>query len=430
MVRRLVLLLLIASVADAQTLTIPHTFFGKSSAPIQEFDQNWQAIADYVNGHTATVINVKGPPYNAKCDGSSDDTAPIQAALSVGGIVVFPAGACQITSTLMLTKGVILVGLGAGPGGILAPGVSRQAAILDHAFSGDFFKIVGVDGDVESSVGFGLENLVLRQAFGTGTGAAGRAVYAFATSDTFKPSWVRVRNVTFEVGTGKDDWTSSVYADGSQTTGPGNSQGMRNVWLDNVRTTSGTHSTAAIHFDGVGNAFITNSLINSSGGTFGKINLVGTGGSGDANHATSSIFISGTAINDTLNLDNANGVYCASCVAGDTVTMTANSVRLNFVGGRLGNAPTMLGLGNVVQTTINTSPVWLQSTGTVFTTTSFLFTNLATVLTVNGQFGYCSDCKVTAGTPGAPSTYTNNTCATGGNGALAIRLNGANVCYQ
>lgn len=58
------------------------------------------------------------------------------------------------------------------------------------------------------------------------------------------------------------------------------------------------------------------------------------------------------------------------------------------------------------------------------------FTNLGTALTGNGAVVYCSDCKVTTGTPGNPSTYTNNTCTSGGNGALAIRLNGVNVCYQ
>jgi hypothetical protein len=47
---------------------------------------------------------------------------------------------------------------------------------------------------------------------------------------------------------------------------------------------------------------------------------------------------------------------------------------------------------------------------------SFAFTNIATFLTGNGQIGYCSDCTIA------------NPCAGGGNGAIAKRLNGVNVC--
>jgi hypothetical protein len=46
----------------------------------------------------------------------------------------------------------------------------------------------------------------------------------------------------------------------------------------------------------------------------------------------------------------------------------------------------------------------------------FIFTNIATALTANGQVGYCSDCTIA------------NPCAGSGNGAIAKRLNGINVC--
>lgn len=58
------------------------------------------------------------------------------------------------------------------------------------------------------------------------------------------------------------------------------------------------------------------------------------------------------------------------------------------------------------------------------------FANIGTVLTTNGDSNFCSDCKITTGTPGNPSTYTDNTCTSGGNGAWAVRLNGVARCYQ
>lgn len=48
--------------------------------------------------------------------------------------------------------------------------------------------------------------------------------------------------------------------------------------------------------------------------------------------------------------------------------------------------------------------------------TGFVFANIGTVLTANGDMAYCSDCTLA------------NPCASGGSGALAKRLNGVNVC--
>jgi hypothetical protein len=57
----------------------------------------------------------------------------------------------------------------------------------------------------------------------------------------------------------------------------------------------------------------------------------------------------------------------------------------------------------------------------------FLFANIATVLTVNGQIGYCSDCTVTTAAS-CPATQASCICATGGTGAIARRINGVNYC--
>lgn len=47
---------------------------------------------------------------------------------------------------------------------------------------------------------------------------------------------------------------------------------------------------------------------------------------------------------------------------------------------------------------------------------AFVFANIATVMTTNGDVAYCSDCTIA------------NPCAGAGNGAIAKRLNGVNVC--
>jgi len=47
---------------------------------------------------------------------------------------------------------------------------------------------------------------------------------------------------------------------------------------------------------------------------------------------------------------------------------------------------------------------------------SFVFANIAAVLTANGMMSYCSDCTIA------------NPCAGGGTGAIAKRLNSINVC--
>lgn len=62
------------------------------------------------------------------------------------------------------------------------------------------------------------------------------------------------------------------------------------------------------------------------------------------------------------------------------------------------------------------------------TYTGTTFASLGTP--ANGTSAYCSDCKVTTGTPGNPSTISNNTCTSTGSGAWALRLNGVWVCVQ
>jgi hypothetical protein len=70
------------------------------------------------------VINVKSAPYNAKCDGVTDDAGSIQSAINVaskiGGTVFFPSGICLISTPLQVNTGTISL-LGAGSNFFVSP---------------------------------------------------------------------------------------------------------------------------------------------------------------------------------------------------------------------------------------------------------------------------------------------------------------------
>lgn len=79
------------------------------------------------------------------------------------------------------------MGLGAATGGVTATDADWHGAALNHHFNGTFIDILGVSGDGNAGVGTTLENLILRQTFGTGASAAGVAVRVFTTSNTYFP---------------------------------------------------------------------------------------------------------------------------------------------------------------------------------------------------------------------------------------------------
>lgn len=78
-------------------------------------------------GVTGIVFNVKSPTYGAAGNGTTDDTAAIQAAITAatvsGGTVVFPPGTYRFTATLSMATNVNLQGVGA----------AASVLKLDHA---------------------------------------------------------------------------------------------------------------------------------------------------------------------------------------------------------------------------------------------------------------------------------------------------------
>lgn len=93
---------------------------------------------------------------------------------------------------------------------------------------------------------------------------------------------------------------------------------------------------------------------------------------------------------------------------GNTGHFKATNDNLNDIGAAGATRPRTVYVGtSVVTPTVSAATVAF---------TGFTFANIATNLTANGMIGYCSDCTIAA------------TCAGAGTGALAKRLNGANVC--
>ena len=101
-------------VGTTQIATAPIRNNGSTTAPA--FIRN---NANAFDNPAGAVINVKEAPYNARGNGSADDTLAIQAALdavpTTGGVVYLPPGQYSISSTLTISQdNTTLIGAGAG----------------------------------------------------------------------------------------------------------------------------------------------------------------------------------------------------------------------------------------------------------------------------------------------------------------------------
>ena len=84
-----------------------------------------------IHSKTEPFYNVKHPDYGALGDGSTDDTAAIQAAINgssaTGGIVFFPPGTYIINAPLVMNNSIILFGSGSQQDGASTLGTQIQA---------------------------------------------------------------------------------------------------------------------------------------------------------------------------------------------------------------------------------------------------------------------------------------------------------------
>ncbi len=129
-------------------------------------------------------INVKEAPYNARGNGSTDDTAAIQAALdavpSTGGVVYLPPGQYEISATLIITQdNTTLIGAGAGnrigatqvgtgsrieaAAGVTGSVIRVQRTANDRTVYGVKIQDLAIDGD---SIGTNVDGILFRSVKG------------------------------------------------------------------------------------------------------------------------------------------------------------------------------------------------------------------------------------------------------------------------
>jgi hypothetical protein len=340
-------------------------------ASSSETDNGGTIIVPVSNPATGRWKRLVDGPLSVKWFGAKgdavDDTAAIRAAVGAGaGTVTLPPGIYRITSTIVISTACRLLGLGAGPGGNSTVGYNDEhGAILEWAppvAADSMFLVTGVYGNVGAGVGSTFENLLFRQAAGNGRRAQGNAIRIgnASTTDTFKPSWTRIRNCTFEVGAGKDDWTYCIYLDGSGTSGPKLGSGIRDTWIENIRCVSGPNATGSIYAKVVGNLYILDSLMNLANG---NITVTGT----DAAHFSSGIFLNNVNI-ATLALDRVQQVIAVGGIW-NTVNTTANTNHCDLRPGYLVNSPTFYaGDSSLCVGVLATlgGPIWVADQGIEF----------------------------------------------------------------
>jgi hypothetical protein len=107
----------------------------------------WTAGGGGGTSPTQPAFLVTASPFNAKCDGSTDDFIGMQAAItaaqstSAGGAVILPSGACAKSAALSITAGNVSL-IGQGPTG----GTGRGSTLIDLNGSNDCIDVTGISG--------------------------------------------------------------------------------------------------------------------------------------------------------------------------------------------------------------------------------------------------------------------------------------------
>lgn len=129
------------------------------------------AVQETITNSLKNVVNVQD--FNAKCDGSTDDTTAIQAALNSGaGLVNFPTGTCNYT-TLTISQSIRLEG--ANDAALdLTPGTVLQST--DTSASNK----ITIGNGASQVYGVNLEHMVLNAPSTTG----GAVVFFNAAADS------------------------------------------------------------------------------------------------------------------------------------------------------------------------------------------------------------------------------------------------------
>lgn len=100
---------------------------GGEAAPPDDLQSRHLWSPDFPGWETPGAVNVKAPPYAARGDGRTDDTAALQRAIDEHEVVFLPKGYYRLTRTLELRPRTKLIGVG-----------QHLSVLLASAAEGDF----------------------------------------------------------------------------------------------------------------------------------------------------------------------------------------------------------------------------------------------------------------------------------------------------
>lgn len=188
-------------------------------------------------------INVKY--FGAKGDDINDDTIPIQNcinfAISINHKQVYiPIGIYKITSTLLISEGLMIKGDGSQGSTI---GLS---ATFKHYSNGDLFVFENT-GRSFYGTGGGLKDgiLIVKENGYNG----GKAIKIFATNDSNRPGEMMFENILI-YGSGTGTWLTALDVDGTNCNTAG-SKGVRSISLFKFRVAGCTNSNKYINLNQV-----------------------------------------------------------------------------------------------------------------------------------------------------------------------------------
>jgi hypothetical protein len=434
---------------------------------------------------------IQGSPVNvmdfgAKGDGSTDDTAAIQAAINsltsatlTGGILFFPTGFFIVTSALTITKGISVLGSGIGVGS--GTGNSGGTVIRSTAAAGDVFTVSCADAvifeniAIDSTVTKAANTAGIRLQGSSGSGSINKRskldklkisnMYDAVVFDGASDVVIHACDILDYISVG-------IYSKQTGATDAGQSliHGCV-IWDQNLGT-----SQACIRYDKggdlkiVGNKLLgsqygfrmvlddgpTGTLLFSSnsfeqqtincadfkqattGKTFGNLAMIGNEfsilavssaqGAVNVQAGISSLWISNIVVsNNVFNMGTTQAQPHINIQDGNGV-MVSNNVMTN-----LGNSgPTAISVGGnatnvqVLNNIITAYPTGKYAAGlnvnTVLVDTNGMTYSELSTLK-NGSSVYVTNGTIVGVVP--PATTYNFTVTSGGSGCLAFRMNGA-----
>jgi hypothetical protein len=124
---------------------------------------DWRpGIPGGIPARTEVCADVRAAPYNALGDGTTDDSAAIQAAIEAcpeGGVVFVPAGTYRVGTGLSIQKGIVLRGEGPDRTRIEGDGVAEKAIIQVGSWDESPAEIPVLSGLAKGSTVLGLSDV-------------------------------------------------------------------------------------------------------------------------------------------------------------------------------------------------------------------------------------------------------------------------------